>query len=50
MDDLYAILGDTFDDLIVTEFLPGNEFTVDNTEIIKIQSLFPEFEMLYDQE
>ena len=29
MDDLYAILGDTFDDLIVTEFLPGNEFTVD---------------------
>lgn len=29
MDDLKTILGDEFPELIVTEFLPGEEFTVD---------------------
>jgi len=29
MNGLYAVLGDTFPDLIVTEYLPGKEYTVD---------------------
>ena len=29
MKGLYGVLGDTFPDLLVTEYLPGKEYTVD---------------------